>query len=319
MLEFKAIKVDEHQYRNQVTSETLDFHGSIFYHPDFLKTASDLLNLKFQPLICYASGELAGIANLFISSRFNVKTAIIPHLFQYYGPVTLASEGSIFESVYRAIKNDFDLAVFSLTAEECPKSLYSGWQQEKRLTYYLTPDTFDNMKGRCFADVKNKVNKAIKSGVKIIAAERFPYEIYEASFKRKNIKPPLDKTTIVNWVERLTHLELAETYIAVVDEKSAAFRTQLVFGSYAYDWLAGADVSYSKLGVNQFLVLKIGERHYNNGVKNWDLLGGDIKSIGDFKKSFGSTPKTHLQIEKNFNLKGTIYRKLMKFKARLNG
>jgi len=318
-LEIKATRVDEYQYRSQVTSGTLDFSGSIFYHPDFLKVASEILNLTFQPVICHASGELAGIANIFTSGKFNVKTAIIPRLFQYYGPISLTSVNGIFESVCKVIKNDVDTAVFSLTAEEYPKSSYSGWQKAERLTYYLTPDTFKNMKGRCFADVKNKVNKAIKSGVKVVAADRFPYELYEASFKRKDVKPPLDKTTTINWVERLTRLKLAETYIAVVDEKPAAFRTQLVYKSYAYDWLAGSDASYSKLGVNQFLLLKIGERHYHNGVKNWDLLGGDIKSIGDFKKSFGSTPKTHLQIEKNFSLKGKIYRKLMKFKAGFNG
>ena len=66
------------------------------------------------------------------------------------------------------------------------------------------------------------------------------------------------------------------------------------------------------------LVLKIGDSLYRKGIKSWDLLGGDIKSIGDFKKSFGSMPKKHVQLEKCFNLKGRIYRKLMKMKAGFN-
>ena len=113
-------------------------------------------------------------------------------------------------------------------------------------------------------------------------------------------------------------LNLAETYIAVYDNKPVAFLTMLIWGNYAYVWLSGSIPDYRHIGVNNFLVLKIGEQLYHRGVANWDMLGGDIESIGDFKKSFGSTLVTHLQLEKNFTLKGKVYRNLMKLKARLN-
>jgi hypothetical protein len=117
----------------------------------------------------------------------------------------------------------------------------------------------------------------------------------------------------------LTELKLAETYVAMVGGKIAAFRTQLIFGSFAYDWLAGSLPEYLNIGVNNFLVLKIGEQLYHKGITNWDLLGGDIESIGNFKKTFGSNPIRHFQLEKDFNFKGKFYRVLMELKAKLNG
>lgn len=315
MPEFESIKVDKARYRSWVTPDRLGFSGSIFYHPDFLEIAADILDLQYKPLLCLSSGKLIGMANLLIGGRLSVKTALIPKLFQYYGPVTITDEAGVFECVINTIKNEIDTAVFSITPVESPRSNYSGWRLKIRLTYCLKPDTFENMKSRCFPDVKNKVNKAIKVGVEVKNISRFPYEIYLASFERHKTAPPLQKEHLSSWVERLMRLNLATTFVAIFDSKPVAFRTQLVWGGYAYDWLAGAFADYNHLGVNQILMLKIGEQFYHKGVGNWDLLGGDIKSIGDFKRSFGSTPKKHLQLEKNFSMKGSVYRWLMKLKS----
>ena len=318
MTQNQTIKASEDQYRSKVTPDILDFPGSIFYHSDFLTTASKILNLKFQPLLCISNEELTGIANTFTANRFNVKTAFIPNLFQYYGPITLKPDERIFEYIDEAIKTEADAAIFSLTPEECLKSSHPGWQKQDRLTYYLIPGNFENMKSRCSGDVKNKINKAIKADVKVMQSDKFPYEIYNSSFERKGMKPPVERQKIINWVEKMMELHLAETFLAVVDDKPVAFRTELILGKYAYDWLAGAIIKYSSIGVNQMLVLKIGDTLYHKGIKSWDLLGGDIKSIGDFKKSFGSISKKHVQLEKCFNLKGKIYHKLMKMKAGFN-
>jgi hypothetical protein len=210
---------------------------------------------------------------------------------------------------------NIDTAVLSLTPEEYPKADYPGWQTLPRITYYLHPGEFDEMKSRCADSVKNKLNKAIKSGISAAAVDEFPWDIYMASFNRQGIKPPLGQDETSEWVRRLTALDLARTFVAYMDDKPIAFRTQLRYRQYAYDWLAGSLNEYGKFGVNQYLMLKIGEDHFRNGIKHWDLLGGDIKSIGDFKKSFGSIVQNHVQLEKNFSWKGALYRRLMKGKA----
>jgi len=301
-----------------IATDKLDFPGSIFYQPDFLITASEILNLDFQPYVCFASDILTGMANILLGGKFNIRTAIIPTFFQYYGPISLPEDKAVLKYLYESIQNDVDTAVFSLTPEESLKFNLSDWQKKNRLTYYLIPDTFENMISKCSRNVKRNVKKARQAEVDIKTTDALPYDLYEASFNRNGLKPPLGESKTVGWVERLTKLNIAKTYIAVVDNQPAAFRTQLIWGKYAYDWLAGAKTSCLNLGVNHFLVLKIGEKLYHKGIKNWDLLGGDIESIGSFKKSFGSIPKKHVEIERNFSLKGTTYRYLMKLKARRN-
>jgi hypothetical protein len=251
--------------------------------------------------------------------RLNIKSATIPHLFQYYGLHTLAQRRELFEHFQRKLAEKYDLAVFSLTEEEGRNYDYAGWRRNKRLTYYLQPDKFENMKGRCSPDVRNKINKAIKGDITIVKATDYPYNIYLTTFERRGKRPPVTRDELIAWVKELTDQGLAETHLAFIEGQPAAFRTQLIWHDAAYDWLAGADPAYSGTGVNQFLMLHIGASHADEGITHWDLLGGDLPGIGRFKRSFGSRPVHHLQIEKNFSGKGGIYRGLMKLRSKIDG
>jgi len=259
------------------------------------------------------------MANLLASKKYGIKTALIPPLFQYYGPISPANdEESIYELIGH-INNNYDTAVFSLPPESRPKAIPSKWQTRKRLTYYLKPDDFEVMKARSVHSVRKQVNKSLNARVEFKREDKFYPDIYEASFDRQKVKPPLDIRLLTDWIDKLTELKLAEIFTTLIDGKPAAFRAQLICGHYAYDWLAGCYLQYHNLGVNNFLVLKIGDYLHKKGIVNWDLLGGDIESIGNFKKSFGSIPVQHFQIERSFTGKGRLYRTLMKAKARLYG
>jgi len=317
--EHKIIEANQDFYRKWVTPDLIDIPGGIFYHPDFLLAASRILGLKFNPLICFTSNKLTGIANLLTGEKYSVKTALIPSLFQYYGPVSLVKDEDIMNELIEHINNNYDTAVFSLVPEYDLKLIPQKWQVKKRLTYYLKPDDFDTMKSRSIHGARKQVNKSIKERIEFRHENKFYPDIYLASFKRQNIKSPLDIGLLTDWVIKLIELKLASNFVAIIDGQPVAFRTQLVFGRYAYDWLAGCHPEYLNLGVNNFLVLKIGDYLYKKGIINWDLMGGDIESIGKFKKSFGSIPIQHFQIERNFNCKGRFYRLLMKAKAGLYG
>ncbi|MCP4583346.1 MAG: GNAT family N-acetyltransferase [candidate division Zixibacteria bacterium] len=319
MPEYNIIKADQEHYRRWISPGCLDFPGSVFYHPDFLVAASGILNLDFSPLICFDDKSPVGIANTLAGGKYNVKTAMIPRFFQYYGPVALSSGPGIYKALFKALEHEFDTAVFSLPPEFPLESQPVGWLGENRLTYYLHPDTFDNMHKQSLHSARKQVNKSIKADVVFEVADGFQSSIYKAGFQHQKLKTSMDEKVLAGWVDRLTELGLAETYIAIVDGETAAFRTQLIYGKYAYDWLAGSYPRYLNLGINNFLVLKIGEQLYHKGVSNWDLMGGDIESIGNFKKTFGSIPKQHLQLERDFNLKGNVYRKLLNLKAKFYG
>jgi len=302
-------------YRKLVADSDLDFPGSIFYHPQMLSIAAELQNLCYEPKVILADDKIIGLINILSRKKLNICSASNPHLFQYFGPVVFNAPADTDSAVASYLKKSYDVCVFSLTPEHSQGFKQPGWEIIPRLTYYLKPANFDDMKSRCTGSVKNKLNRAVNENVSVKLAESFPWDIYNHSFSRKNIVPPLPQKIICEWVEKLTSLGLCRTYLAVCEGKPVAFRTQLVYNSFAYDWLAGAIYEYSKFGVNQYLVLQIGAEFYEENITHWDLSGGDIESIRQFKQSFGAVEKKHLQVERCFSLKGHIYRKLMKLKA----
>jgi hypothetical protein len=302
------------QYQQLASGDLLSFPGSVFYDPAFLKISADILGLEPEPVVSILDNAIVGLGNFLVKNRFGIRTMTIPKFFQYYGPVMFESSAEVMPALEKHISQNTDLAVFSIVPQNSESSIYRRWDLTERLTYYLKPDSLENLRKGCFEDVKNKLNKAAKSGIEIRVGEEFPYDIYRATFKRQGLKPPMPELELTRWVDQLIESGLAKTFIAYQSGRPLAFRTQLIAHKYAYDWLAGSFPDANPLGVNQFLIVNIGNELYKNGIGSWDLLGGDIKSIGEFKRSFGSVPQKHLQIELGFTLKGKIYRQLMKIR-----
>lgn len=317
MSHYEIIEADYEQYKRLINADVLNFPGSVFYHPDFLQVSSEVLKLHFSPLICLESGKVVGLMNLLLGRRFMFRTALIPKLFQYYGPYSLTGNPEVCSRLISFIERHSDTAVLSLLPG-CVEP-FPGWRIKKRIAHVLVPNAFDYLRSHCTPDIKNKVNKAVKVGVEAKRAPAFNYDLYNASFARQDTKPPIERNDLIKWVARLAELNLAETYIACIEDKPVAIRVLLVYHGYAYTWLSGILSDFRSLGANSILILKIGDILYNRGIKTWDFGGGDIQSIGHFKKAFGTTPMEHLEIEKNFNWQGAFYRALMKLKGRFNG
>jgi hypothetical protein len=309
-----SITTSYDQYRCLAAGELLSFPGSIFYNPEFIIISAEILDLEPHPIALLEDDRVAGFANFMLNCKFGVKTMTIPKFYQYYGPVILKPTADFNAAIEKYLKQNSDLAVFSLVPEFAEQFNSDSWKKIDRLTYYLKPDTYENLRKNCFDDVKNKLNKAMKSGIEVKQIDDFPYDVYEASFKRQGLNPPMEESRLVSWISKLVKSGMARTFAAYKSNELLAFRTQLIANGFAYDWLAGAHPEANSLGVNQLLILTIGQELFNAKIINWDLLGGDIKSIGDFKRSFGSIPRHHAQIERAFSLKGKIYRSLMKLK-----
>lgn len=317
MPDYDIIEADYKNYNRLINDDILDFRGAVFYHPEFLRISAEILGLEFSPLVCLRDDQVVGLMNLLAGRRSIFKTALIPTLFQYFGPVSLTINTEINKRMIARTINRFDSVILSLLPGIDDE--FIGWRKKQRISYMLAPDTFDNLKKNCAPDIKNKVNKSLKAGVEIKRVEAFDYGLYNASFRRQNIKPPVPEEPMTEWARKLTRAGLAETYIAYLDSRPVAIRTLLLGRKYAYTWVSGILPEFMSIGVNSLLILTIGEILYKRGVETWDFGGGEIKSIGRFKKAFGATGYTHLQIEKNSNWKGALYRALMKAKAGLNG
>jgi hypothetical protein len=317
--EYHTIQPNRDDYRRLVTSDALDFPGSIFYEPDFLETASQIQKLDFKPVIVMQNDRVVGLANYLIGGKRGVKVAAIPRLFQYFGPIALIDDQDIYYHLIEPLENLVDTAIFSLTPETSRNFDNKHWTMKDRLTYFLCPDTFNRLRKKCIKSARRRVNQGMNSNIIVDTIAEFPRQLYQASFNRQKAKPPIDIDTLSIWIEKLAELKLLTNYVAIVDSQPAAFITILKYGKFAYTWLSGADTKYLNIGVNNYLILKVGELLYNEGILSIDMVGGDIESIGEFKKSVGGVPAVHYQIEKDFNLKGKLYRMLMKIKAGFHG
>lgn len=306
------------EYRELVSPQVLDFPGSVFYEPNFLDYASYFLKLDLKPVLCLANKQVVGLANYLVGGRLTIKTALIPRLFQYFGPVSLRDDPDIITGLADYLTGRIDSAIFSLAPETSRIFNMPGWRQKNRLTYFLRPDTFENMLNSCSRSSRKNAVKAADEGVEFKESDEFPYDIYQAVFSRQGLKAPLGRTVLENWIGKLRESGLARTFIAEYKSNIIASRTVLYYGKYGYYWLAGISPEYLELGAGNFLVLKIGDYFHRMGIKDADFVGGDIKSIAEFKKSFGSRPVEHLQVEKDFTIKGKLYRKLMKLRANFN-
>lgn len=320
MSDYDLISPGPDEYRKLVTPQILNFPGSVFYEPGFLVTLADIQNLEFAPIIALKGNRIVGLANLLIRRRAGIKSSSIPTLIQYYGPVNLTDEIDVTGLIIEKLAMDkIDLSIFSLPPEYGHEFNYSGWRKSERLTYFLKPNTFESMFSCSTSSCKNKINKAIRNNIEVAESKSVPIDIYSKTFTRRNMMPPISLDTLTKWSDRLNELGLLKTFIARHNSISIAFRSIFYYGRYAYNWVSGALPEAFKYGAGNLLMVKVCEYLFKKGIIHYDLVGGDIKSIAEFKKSFGSIPKKHIQVERSFTLKGKIYRGLMKMKARLNG
>ncbi len=291
--------------------------GGIFYHPQFVGMAAENLNLRGESCFLLSAGNSICALNLLLQNRDLVRAATIPLMFQYFGPLFLEgdSEARSMAEVDRYLSGECDFVYFSFSPEFQPAAGFpSGWHAKKAVTLALTVDELSTW-GGCFRDdVKNKIRKAKRESVRIEQAESLPEKLWSLAYTRRGLKPPLEPRALARWCESLMTNSMLRIYIAKIDGNPVAFRGQLLQGEFAYDWIAGSDPEFHATGANQLLMAEIGHELAGGGLKIWDLVGGQIKSIADFKRSFGAREFYHYQAYKSFNIKGKIFGVMRKLK-----
>lgn len=291
--------------------------GGVFYHPRFVDLAAQNLNLRGESCFLLFAGSSFCALNLLFQNRKIVKATTIPLMFQYSGPLFLekgSEERSMLE-VDRYLSGECDFAYLSFSPGFQPVAEFpSGWHPIQAVTLALTADEL-NAWGGCFRDdVKNKIRKAKRESVRVELSESLPAELWSLAYTRRGLKPPMEPPALARWCRRLNVDSLLRLYVARIDENPVAFRGQLILGQFAYDWIAGSDPEFHATGANQLLMAEIGHELAGMGIRTWDLVGGQIKSIADFKKSFGAREFYHYQAYKSFSVKGRIFSVVRKLK-----
>lgn len=291
--------------------------GGVFWHPVFVSSARDLLGLRGVASKIDLGGETIGAANLLYRELAGVRSASIPLLFQYYGPLLFENETgrARWQMFERELATQSDFAYLSLPPKSTRREWVSpAWRVICARTIVVDADGLKRWGSRFRDDVRNKINKAKRERVVVSTAELLPQDIWRAPFLRRRISSPIEPEMLARWCRVLIENSLLKIYVASIDSMIVAFRGELIYGEYAYDWIAASEPAFHPTGVNQMLMGEIGADLSKSSVRTWDLIGGEIQAIADFKKSFGAIEMEHLRLYRSFNLRGLLFKVIRNFR-----
>ena len=291
--------------------------GGVFFHPLFVDTAREIFNLAGESLFIEKGGDPVCAVNLLVRNHSIARSAAIPLLFQYYGVIFFQKDlrPEVMRRIEAHIAEKCDYAMFSFPPDFHHEALSGGgWELGKQITLALRNDDLHAW-GRDFRDdVKNKIRKARKESVQIEEVDAAPDDLWARAYQRRRLVPPVAPSILRQWCQRLSAGSLLKIFVAKIDGSPVAFRGELIHGDFAYDWIAGSSPEFHATGSNQLLMAEIGSRLIETGIRTWDLVGGSVKSIRDFKKSFGAQDYIHYHGKICFNLKGKLFSILRKIK-----
>jgi len=296
---------------------TENIWGGVFFHPLFIEPAREALNLHGSPQLISIENNPVFISNLITGNSGGIRRAALPLLFQYYGIIPAESNaGSLLaDDAMQYFKEKCDFAYFSFTPD-FPIEVFAdiGWIFRKQSTMALRGDELSAWGNNFRDDVKNKIRKAGRESVHIEEIESLPDEIWSTVFSRRKLAAPISPKRLRKWCDSLMKNSLLKIYAAFIDRSAVAFRGELFHGKYAYDWIAGSLPEFHSTGCNQLLMAEIGSNLKSGGCETWDLVGGGLKGIDDFKKSFGAREYDHYHGEISFNMKGRLFSVLRKLR-----
>ncbi|OGC96533.1 MAG: hypothetical protein A2W25_02555 [candidate division Zixibacteria bacterium RBG_16_53_22] len=293
----------------------LSLWGGVFYHPVFVSSGARVLKLRGEPRYISRDG-MPGVSNVLYHNRPGITVATLPLMFQYFGPLTFApaEEPSSGCRILFALPDQIDYAYFSLPPSIDTSRIPRNWRIHPQRTLVVDRQGL-GLWGNFFRDdVKNKIRKGRREKVIISQTSRLPKELWDIAYARKSLRAPIDPSALEQWCDELVAASLLTIHVASIDGKPVAFRGQLVFGEYAYDWIAGSDPQYHSTGANQLLMAEIGDEISKMNLYAWDLVGGQVESIADFKKSFGAAEVVHYHVSAALTPKGRLYSALRKLR-----
>jgi hypothetical protein len=190
----------------------------------------------------------------------------------------------------------------------------TGWQKVKTLNLYCDRDILERWGNDFLYMVKKQIKKAERNNISIESIAEIPLDIWKKAFERKYLVTPVSPERLSGWCRQLIAKSLLKVFAAKIEGRVVAFRAQLLQGEYAYDWVAGSDPEFNIMGINQLLMAEIGDFLRNRSVKIWDMVGGQIRGIAEFKRSFGAKDINHYHVVKCFNARGALFQILRKIK-----
>ncbi len=239
------------------------------------------------PITIESDNEPITVANLMRHRPRLFHSATIPLLFQYYGSLPLADQTNELPREFEQyLSNHFDFVYLSLPPKVKINQLSKNWKVLPQKTPAVLSDSLKSWGNKFRDDVKNKIHKARRENIEIVPGNTFPSALWQLTFQRRGMSPPISPEALKLWCDELIKESLLRIYLAKLRDQTVAFRCELVFGAFAYDWLAGSDPQYHATGANQLLMAETGQELGALNLDAWDLVGGQVNAVDDFKEIF---------------------------------
>ena len=231
-----------------------------------------------------------------------------------YGGVIIAPSTStkvrereqIHSDIIKSLCNAFDKEHFdSIQITNSPDFIdvrpfiWNSWDSKIHYAYYLSLNDFEKRLSR---DPKRNIKKAIKNEISIEKSKDITsfYELFEETFSRQDLKPPVTKEFLANIIDMLLKYEKGEMWIAKTkSEETAAAEIFVYDNKRAYRWSAVTHTELRKTGAYSLLVFKVFKDMQNRGFKEINLMAANTPQLAEFITGFNPKLVPYYGVERS--------------------
>jgi hypothetical protein len=284
-------------------------NGTVFHTWAWMQVIEKLRRAEKLPFGIFEGGKLIGIFPLFRQRRGPFTVLASPLGGVGYGGPLIGKEHyeTVFEQLDNLLKRfDADYIEFRSLEPIAPDLLADKhYTVENPQTYVLalnksTQELWVNLDPNC----RGSIRKAQKSNVEVVEItdkefiEIF-YEMSQETYAKSKRPPPFTKEDYhIIWDILRPHNRL-RVWLAKREGQVVAGAIRLCFNNKLYGWEHVAFPAHYSLRANNLLDWSIIEWGACNGMTQIDVMGANIPSIAQYKKSFGSKLRTYTYASKD--------------------
>lgn len=276
-------------------------HKTLFHTSGWMDVISEAFDVETLPYGVFEDDVLAGVFPTFIQRKYGFSFAMSPPwaATPYGGP--LAPENLLADTVRGFTESVRDRVGF-ISIQTPPNAPYgflgdAGYEVSRWKTVVLdlkppVEELWNNLESRC----RRAVRKSRKEGVEVREVESRDfieeyYDLVEATYGRQGRSPPNPKKFYYSLWDRFR--DSMRFLKAEYDGKAVAGAIFPYYGDTVY-YLDGACMpEYYHVSPNNLVHWDLIEWAREEGLRWYDMIGGNIESIARFKYGFGCVDVEH--------------------------
>ncbi|MBR9978213.1 MAG: GNAT family N-acetyltransferase [Bacteroidetes bacterium] len=187
----------------------------------------------------------------------------------------------------------------SMTTEECSIFSTRKWHLYPRQSFRIDINDVEALWNGYSQSLRRKLRRIPDDLLLVNNAPKTSslVRMYEQSYERHGIRPPIPGDKMHQWIQGLRSRGLLHCFSASVpDGRLAATRILVRDGKMLYDWLAGTDPTVAS-SASHWLLHRLLLQFSASGCTQFDFMGANTPGISDFKRSFGGHEHEYWEAE----------------------